>query len=71
MKKEQTKQDKKLTLGKKTMAILRQSQMQLMNGGNATKPTVTNPITGNGGQSFVDEPNNPCVLTSFGSGING
>jgi hypothetical protein len=61
MKKEQIKQGKKLTLGKMAVAKLRQSEMQLLNGGNATKPIVNKPPTGNVGNSFVNDPNNPCV----------
>jgi hypothetical protein len=54
-------QSNKLTLGKMTVAKLRlsQQQMQLINGGEDTKPT-TRP-TGGGNQSFFDDPNNPCV----------
>jgi hypothetical protein len=49
----------KLTLGKMTVAklMMNEMQMRLINGGNTTKP-ITPPPTGN---SFVDEPNNPCV----------
>jgi hypothetical protein len=69
MKKVQTN---KLTLGKMTVAKLRLSeqQMQRINGGEDTaKPQK--PIIGNSGNSLADDPNNQCVTSSLGTGLQG
>jgi hypothetical protein len=58
MKKELNKANTKLALGKMTVAKLRlsQQQMQLINGGEATKPV--RPTVHN--NSLVNDENNPC-----------
>jgi hypothetical protein len=61
MKKEQKNANTKLSLGKMTVAKLRlsQQQMQLLNGGEATKPTTKPTVNNN---SIVDDPQNPCTI---------
>jgi hypothetical protein len=71
MKKELNKGKRKLTLGKMTVAKLQMSQrqMQLINGGEDTKPK---PPVKPGGNSFANDPNNPCVTDFLTiSGIQG
>ncbi len=60
MKREFKKGNTKLSLGKMTVARLQMSQreMQLINGGENTKPDKPIKPTGN---SFANDPNNPCV----------
>jgi hypothetical protein len=73
MKKELNKANKKLTLGKMTVAKLQMSkqQMWLINGGNDTRPVKPiKPIIQN--NSLVDDPDNACATqTLTQSGISG
>lgn len=60
MKKEFKKGKTKLSLGKMTVAKLQmnQKEMRFINGGEATKPDKPIKPAGN---SFANDPNNPCV----------
>jgi hypothetical protein len=60
MKKELKKTNKKLSLGKMTVARLQMSQQQMrfVKGGEETKSQIPAKPTGN---SFANDPNNPCV----------
>lgn len=65
MKKELNKANKKLTMGKMTVAKLSRPQMRFLNGGidtlnggNDTKATVQ--PADNATTSIINDPNNPC-----------